>query len=123
MPPNNAATSATSARETVLSFIQALNEEDFQAAGHYVNEEFSFVGVLGSTHGAATYLEDMKRLKIKYDIQKVFVEGADVCLLCDYSMAGVTTFGCGWYHLEKGKISSLRVVFDPRALLENASKR
>jgi hypothetical protein len=35
----------------------------------------------------------------------------------------MTLFGCGWYHVEQGKISSLRVVFDPRPLVESSVKR
>jgi limonene-1,2-epoxide hydrolase len=111
------------AKETVLSFIKALNEEDFNTGREYVNDDLSFVGVLGTRTGADTYIEDMKRMKIKYKIVKEFVSGDDVCLLYDLQMGGVTIFGCGWYHLVNDKISTIRVVFDPRPVLENAGKQ
>jgi len=78
--------------------------------------------VLGSRNGAADYFNDMEKMKLKYDIKKVFAEGNDVCLLYDTVLSGVTIFGCGWYHVEGDKINSLKVVFDPRPVLEMANK-
>jgi hypothetical protein len=54
---------------------------------------------------------------LKYHINKPFENENDVCLLYDLDMQGKTIFGCGWYHVEDGKIHSLKVVFDPRPLL------
>jgi hypothetical protein len=66
----------------------------------------------------------MKKMKFKYDIKKTFVDGEnDVCLFYDINMGGVTIFSCGWYHLEKGKIKSFKVIFDPRPLLEHSEKQ
>jgi len=33
-------------------------------------------------------------------------------------MSGATLFTCGWYQVEDGKIRSLKVVFDPRPVLD-----
>jgi limonene-1,2-epoxide hydrolase len=112
----------TNAREIVMACIKALNEEDFQTAREYTTDNFSFVGVLGSRNGAAAYFDDMEKMKLKYDVKKVFVDRDDVCLLYDLSISGITIFGCGWYHVEDDKISSLRVVFDPRPVLELQDK-
>lgn len=105
------------AGKTVEQFITALNNEDMTTAGTLLSPGFKFVGVLGTREGADIYMEDMERMKIKYTIHKIFEDGEDVCVLCDYIMAGVTVFGCSWYQLENGKISALRAVFDPRPLL------
>jgi hypothetical protein len=83
----------------------------------------SFRGVLGSRDGAEAYFKDMKNMKFKYDIKKTFVDGNDVCLFYDIDMSGKAILTCGWYHVENGKISSLRVVFDPRPVLDAADKR
>jgi limonene-1,2-epoxide hydrolase len=112
----------TNAKEIVTSCIKALNEEDFKTARKYVTDNFSFVGVLGSRDGADAYFNDMEKMKLKYDIKKVFVNENDVCLLYDLTMSGVTLFGCGWYHVEGDKINSLKVVFDPRPILELSDK-
>jgi ketosteroid isomerase-like protein len=105
-------------RELVLAFLEALNHEDFQTARDLVSDDFSFVGVLGSRDGAEAYFGDMRRMRIKYTIRKVFVEGQDVCVFYDLTLSDKTIFACGWYQAVNGKIHSLRVVFDPRPLVE-----
>ena len=120
---NYPAVAAVNVKEFVLSFIKALNREDFKAARTYVSDDMKFVGVLGSRDSADAYFKDMERMKLKYHIKKVFADGNDVCLLYDLDMQGRTIFGCGWYHLEFDKINSLLVVFDPRPLLEASEKK
>ncbi|MDQ3847085.1 MAG: nuclear transport factor 2 family protein [Bacteroidota bacterium] len=110
-------------KEVVLSFIHALNTEDFKAARNYVSDDLKFIGVLGTREGAEAYFQDMERMKLKYDIKKVFVDDHDVCLFYDIAIAGVTVFSCGWYHLENEKISWFRVVFDPRPIIETSNKK
>jgi SnoaL-like domain len=103
--------------KVVLSLIQAINEEDFDTAARFAADNMTFEGVLGSREGAAAYFDDMKKMKLKYDVQKVFVDQEDVCLFYDLTMEGKTIFGCAWYHLDGGKVSSLKVIFDPRPFL------
>ncbi|WP_343744429.1 nuclear transport factor 2 family protein [Chitinophaga sp.] len=105
------------AGKTVKQFITSLNEEDMATARTLLAPDFKFVGVLGSRDGADVYMEDMGRMKMKYTVHKIFEDGDDVCVLCDYIMGDKTVFGCSWYQLKNEKISSLRVVFDPRPLL------
>lgn len=112
----------TNAKETVLAFINALNAEDFTAAREYAQEDLTFVGVLGTRNGADAYFADMSRMKLKYDVKKVFVDGDDVCLLYDIAMGDKIIFSCGWYQLINNKINSFRVVFDPRPLLEQPAQ-
>jgi hypothetical protein len=78
--------------------------------------------VLGSRNGATAYFNDMEKMKLKYDVKKSFVSGNDVCLLYDITMSGITIFGCGWYHVQCNKINSLKVVFDPRPVIEQSGK-
>jgi limonene-1,2-epoxide hydrolase len=111
------------AAELVLSFVQALNEEDYTAARQCIDDKMSFVGVLGTRSDAESYIGDMERIKLKYDIKKVFVDGNDVCLWYDIQMGGVSVLTCGWYHVVNGKILSLKVVFDPRPVLEQPPKK
>ena len=110
--------SGEKAKTTVLAFIDAMNKEDFDKARQYVTDDISFMGVLGTRHGAGPYFEDMKKMKFKYDIKKAFADGNDVCLLYDIDMGKATIFSCGWYQLTGGKISTFKVVFDPRPVLE-----
>ena len=110
---------ANDAKEVVLACIEALNNEDFKTARTLANDDMSFVGVLGSRDGADAYFKDMEHMKLKYDVKKAFADGDDVCLLYDLTMSGKTIFGCGWYQVKNGKISSLKVLFDPRPFLES----
>ncbi|SEW39204.1 nuclear transport factor 2 family protein [Chitinophaga arvensicola] len=103
--------------KVVLSLIQAINDEDFETARRFAQDEMTFDGVMGSRRGADAYFDDMTKMKLKYDVQKVFVDQEDVCVWYNLDMGGKNIFGSAWYHLENGKVSSLQVVFDPRPLL------
>ena len=113
----------TNAKEIVLSLLNALNKEDFVTARTYVAKDFKFKGVLGSRDGSDAYFNDMEKMKLKYDIKKVFVNNDDVCILYDFTSGGITTFGCAVYHLENDKVKELKVIFDPRPILEAQPKR
>jgi hypothetical protein len=115
---NDSLKQADETKEVVLSFIKYLNNEDFKAARDLVNDDMTFDGVLGSRNGADNYFKDMEKMKFKYEVKKAFAEGNDVCLLYDINMGNTTIFTCGWYHIKYHKISSLKVVFDPRPVLE-----
>jgi predicted ester cyclase len=104
-------------KEIVLSFIDALNEEDFHSARSLVADSFTFSGPLGFRSGANSYFQDMERMRLKYSIEKAFADGDEVCVLYDITMAGKSVYACGLYRFIDGKIVSLRVVFDPRPLL------
>ena len=106
-----------SANDVVLSFIKALNDEDFAAARNCAADDLKFIGVLGQRDGADAYFADMQHMKLKYDIKRVFSDGDDVCVFYDIDMGRATIFSCGWYHVVDGKVNSIRVIFDPRPLL------
>jgi len=120
---NQTVQTATSAKKVVLSFIKALNDSNFDAARAWLDDEMLFEGVMGSRHGADDYIKDMKKMKFKYAVQKVFADGDDVCLWYDITMQqGLEVFSSGWYKVEDGKINSFKVLFDPRPVLEQAKK-
>jgi len=112
----------TSTGELVLDFIQAVNAEAFDAAREYTSNDLKFIGVMGSRNGADAYFNDMKRMKFKYDIKKVLADDDDVCLFYDINMGNVTVFSCGWYHIRNGRIDTIRVLFDPRPVIEAQQK-
>lgn len=114
------APSANPARDVVLAFIHHLNKKDFAAARELASDDLSLIGVMGSRQGAEAYFKDMERMGLKYDVRKAFAEGNEVCLLSDLTISDLTIFCCSWYRVDRGKIKSLRVVFDPRPLLEAA---
>lgn len=111
-------TTVQNPREVVLGLLQALNDHDYKAARKYANPDMIFDGVLGSRNGAESYFTDMEKMQLEYNIRRIFVEGNDVCVLYDLLIEDETIFCCGWYQVKNGKISHLKVVFDPRPLIE-----
>ena len=104
-------------KEVVLTFLDALNNEDFKTVRQYLNDDMVFNGVLGHREGADTYVDDMRKMRFKYRILKAFADGDDVCVLYDIDMGDKTIYTAGWYKVRDNKIKSLRVVFDPRPIV------
>jgi hypothetical protein len=48
------------------------------------------------------------------------VDQDDVCLFYNITIRGINIFSSGWYVVKNGKISSFKVIFDPRPLLDSA---
>jgi hypothetical protein len=105
------------AKEVVLGLGKALNDENYGEARKYVSNNMKYVGPFGSRDGAEAYLDEIERLRLKFDIRKSFSDDKDVCVLYDITVSGITLFACGWFQLEAGTVRSIRVTFDPRPLL------
>ena len=113
------------ARGIVLEFTEATERRDFQAARGYLKNNVSYVSPLNSFDRAEPYLKYNLHLYetgqlVKFDIKKEFADSNDVCILHELNSQLV----CVWYHVDDaGKISSVKVIFDPRAFLEGAKQR
>lgn len=107
-----------SVRGLVLSYVEASNDEKFKLVRRYVSDDMKFDGALASLQGAEAIFTELERMRLKYDVKKVFVDDNDVCVLYDVTLSGAVLFTCGWYQVEDGKIRSLKVVFDPRPVLD-----
>lgn len=109
--------------ELVTQFIEAMNDEDFTLARSYTAYDMQFIGVLGTRNGAEAYFNDMVKMRLKYRVQKIFIGGDDVCLWYDIAMpGGVEVPSSGWYGIKDGKIQTIKVIFDPRPVLEAQKK-
>ena len=111
--------SAKSAKEIVMEFLQAITGEhrDFKTARSYVSDNISYVSPLNSFDSAEPYLKYNEHLNLpKLDIKKIFTNGDDVCILHQTNLTKppATVFTSLWFHVDGGKISSLRALFDPR---------
>jgi hypothetical protein len=112
--------SVKSAKEIVREFIQATERQDFQAARSYLSDNMTYVSPVNSFDRAEPYLKYNLHLYqtgqlVKFDIKKEFADSNDVCIIHELNSQMV----CLWYHVENdGKISSLRVIFDPRSFLQ-----
>lgn len=108
----------TMVRETVLSFLDALNRENFDTAHKFLSLDVKFRGVMGSRDGSDNYMQDMRKMKFKYNLKQVFVDWRDVCVICDINMSGQVIPTCCLYHVKDGQITSIQAIFDPRPLLQ-----
>ena len=117
--------SAKSAKEIVMEFIAATERQDFQTARGYLKDNVSYVSPLNSFDRAEPYLKYNLHLYqtgqlVKFDIKKEFADSNDFCILHEWNSQLV----CVWYHVDDdGKISSVKVIFDPRAFLEGAKQK
>jgi limonene-1,2-epoxide hydrolase len=117
--------SGSNTKQIVISYLKALNDQDFKTARSYLHDGMSFIAPVGSYDSADAYLKGNELLrskygieKVLYDIKKVFADGGDVCAFFDFNIGSATLFAGGWFQVNDGKISSIRVVFDPRPIAE-----
>ena len=114
---------AKSAKEIVMEYLDLITErQDFKTARSYLKDNVSYVSPLNSFDRAEPYLKYNESLHLpKLDIKKVFVDGDDVCILHETSLPpriSSTVYSSLWFHVDGGKISSLRALFDPRPFLQ-----
>ncbi|HEV8386950.1 MAG TPA: nuclear transport factor 2 family protein [Nitrososphaera sp.] len=114
--------SVKSAKEIVMEYFRAAERRDFKLARSYLSDNISYTGPLNSFDGAEPYFKYFQSLKLPpLDIKKAFADGNDLCLLYElhYGEPPMTIFACGWFQVnDDGKISSIRVVFDPRPFVQ-----
>ncbi len=115
--------SAISAKEIVREFWQAVERRDYNTVRSYISDNISYRQPIGGFDRAEPYLKYLEHANLPpLDIKKEFADSNDVCLLFEltYREPSVTTFVCAWYHVnDDGKISSIRVVFDPRPFVRD----
>jgi hypothetical protein len=103
-------------RGVVLSYISALDRQDYEEALRQLHENVRIRGPAGETFGKPLdFIEMLRKYRGRYDVKRVFSDGTDVCVLYDLKTIGPTVFMSSWYQVKDGKISSIHTVFDPRA--------
>ena len=108
-------------KEIVMEFLDALNRKDFKSARNYVSDNVSYMAPLNSFNGAEPYFKYVEHLNLpKLDIKKVFTEGShDVCIFWEVNYSASAPISVSaWYQVHDRKISSMRLVFDPRPFLQ-----
>jgi uncharacterized protein YozE (UPF0346 family) len=117
----NESSAKSSAKEIVMEYLQLITErQDFKSARSYLKDNVSYVSPLNSFDRAEPYLKYNESLHLpKLDIKKVFADGDDVCILHETNLAKppAKVFTSLWFHVDGGKISSLRALFDPRPFI------
>ena len=103
-------------REVVMSYISALDKQDYGAALALLRNDVQIRGPAGESFGKPLdFIEMLRKYRGKYDIKKAFSDGSDVCLWYDLKTSGPTVFMSSWYGIRDGKIASIQTIFDPSA--------
>ena len=103
------------ARDVVMSYIMALDNQDYDSARKWLGDNVLVKGPAGEAFRSPDeFIRMMQTQRGKYDIKKVFVDGDDICLLYDFITQTVKVFFSSWYKVKDGKIISIQTVFDPR---------
>ena len=112
------------ARETVMSYIKALDSQDYVSARKWLCDNVLVKGPAGEAFRSPDeFISMMKNQHGKYDVKKVFADGEDVCLLYDFIANTATVFFSSWYKVKNGKINSIQTVFDPRPFMATQEKK
>jgi ketosteroid isomerase-like protein len=106
--------------EVATKCLEAWTSGDFATARTLLRDDVTFVGPLGSGGGVESYMNrlvDLSRHVTSAEPIKVLVDGDDACIFYDLvTDAAVSVPTSDWYHVQDGKISSVRAYFDTRAL-------
>ncbi len=110
----------TDAKTIAAAYFEAWKAKDFDTYRSLLADDVDFDGPMAHVHGADDCVEGIKGMsKIVTDIvvQKVFVDGADVLTWFDlHTSAAKPLPTANWSHVEDGKITRIKVAFDPRPI-------
>ena len=110
-------------KQIVLSYIKALDKQDYVEAASYLDGAVRIKGPGGESFGSSKdFIGMLKQYRGKYDLKKVFVDGKDVCVIYDFITPIAKAIMCSWYGIEGGKINVVQTIFDP-APFDAAAKR
>jgi hypothetical protein len=104
-------------KEVVMSYIEALGDQRYEEAMGFLHDNVRIRGPAGETYGKPLeFIEMLRKYRGKYDVKKVFADGADVCVLYDLIIGRSAVYMSSWYQVKGGKIVSIHTVFDPSAM-------
>jgi ketosteroid isomerase-like protein len=102
-------------------YFRAWGERDFETLRQVLAEDVTFAGPLGTAVGAADYIDSLERLSrvvTGIRIRKRLADGSDVITWFElHTTLGEPCQVANWSRVSEGRISAVRVAFDPRPLL------
>ncbi|HEY9386734.1 MAG TPA: hypothetical protein VIP70_06825 [Nitrososphaeraceae archaeon] len=105
----------------MMEWQQGVERRDYQSVRGLLSDNISYVSPLNSFDRAEAYLKYLEHVNLpKLDIKKEFADSNDVCIIHEINSQLVSV----WYHVDDdGKISSIKVIFDPRQFLAGAKQK
>jgi len=112
---------AESAAAVAGEYFDAWRANDIERVRPLLQQDVEFVGALGTTRGAGetlTGLGGMFAMTEHVEVIHRWVDGPDVITWFELRTASAGPMAIvNWSHVEDGKITRIRVTFDPRPLL------
>ena len=103
------------------TYFDAWQARDFDRLRSVLADDATFRGPLGSADDADSCLAGLRGMAQGMDdlvVLRRFVDGPDVLTWFDLHMTGAEPMPtANWSHVEDGKITRIRVTFDPRPVL------
>ena len=110
----------TDPRAVAATYFRAWKDRDFATLRSILTDDVTFDGPLANLDNAddcVKGLEGMSKILDDIVVQHVFVDGPDVLTWFDlHTTVAPPAPTANWQHVEDGRITSIRVTFDPRAL-------
>jgi ketosteroid isomerase-like protein len=110
----------TDARSIVATYFRAWKERDFVTLRGILADDVTFHGPLATLDNADDCVKGLRGMAEILDdivVQHVFVDGPDVLTWFDlHTTVAPPAPTANWQHVEDGRITRIRVAFDPRAL-------
>jgi ketosteroid isomerase-like protein len=108
------------ARAAAETYFAAWQARDFGRLRSVLHDGATFRGPLGAANSGDECLEGLRgmaQMLTKINVLKVFVDGPDVLTWYDlHTTQAPPTPTANWMHVEDGKITRIRVTFDPREI-------
>jgi hypothetical protein len=111
----------TDPRSLATTYFQSWKNKDFDTLRTVLADDATFRGPLGTADSGDECLQGLKGMsQIVTDvvIRKMFVDGPDVLTWFElHTSVAPPAPTANWSHVEDGRISTIRVTFDPRDLV------
>jgi SnoaL-like domain len=112
---------ADSPASIAAAYFDAWKSNDIERVRPLLHEDVDFAGALGSTRGVEDTLAGlggMFAMTEQVEVVKRWVDGPDVLTWFELRTASAGPMAIvNWSHVEAGRITRIRVTFDPRPLL------
>ena len=101
---------------TVLAYLDAIAKKDLGRLEALVTPDVRFVGPAATRNGFRELREAFERISaihVRSDIERVFSDGNEVCVIYDFVTDTVGTLPTiEWIKLDRGRIASIRLYYD-----------
>lgn len=111
----------TITRRAAETYIESWRDKDFARFRTILADDVDFLGPLAHLTGlddVAEGMEGLGQITSGVEVQRMVVDGADVITWFDLHTTVADPIPvANWSHVENGRITRIRVTFDPRPLL------